>query len=355
MNYLRCANGLHWNIDRCDWPANANCKTTVSQDEISNEVDEEDEEDDEETPAVPSVPSDQSSTTTKRTTTKTTTKRTTTTRQTQWQWTPSTQKPREPQFSDSPFELTGKEDFKMVCYFTNWAWYRPGAGKYKPENIDYNLCTHIVYGFAVLNRETLTIRTHDSWADIDNSFYGKVADYKLKGIKVTLAIGGWNDSLGDKYSRLVLDPEARARFIKHVIEFIKKYGFDGLDLDWEYPVCWQVDCTKGKKEEKEAFASFVRELSEAFKPEKLLLSAAVSPAKKVIDAGYDIPTLAEHFDWIAVMTYDYHGQWDKKTGHVAPLYEHPDDWETTFNGNFSIRYWISQGAPAKKLVMGEFH
>ena len=22
---------------------------------------------------------------------------------------------------------------------------------------------------------------------------------------------------------------------------------------------------------------------------------------------------------------DYHGQWDKKTGHVAPMYEHPDD------------------------------
>ena len=25
------------------------------------------------------------------------------------------------------------------------------------------------------------------------------------------------------------------------------------------------------------------------------------------------------------MTYDYHGHWDKKTGHVAPLYEHPED------------------------------
>lgn len=52
------------------------------------------------------------------------------------------------------------------------------------------------------------------------------------------------------------------------------------------------------------------------------------------------------------MCYDYHGQWDKKTGHVAPLYEHPEDWETTFNGNFSIRYWISKGAPPQKLVMG---
>ena len=45
-------------------------------------------------------------------------------------------------------------DYKVVCYFTNWAWYRPGQGKYKPENIDSDLCTHIVYGFAVLDRTT---------------------------------------------------------------------------------------------------------------------------------------------------------------------------------------------------------
>lgn len=65
-------------------------------------------------------------------------------------------------------------------------------------------------------------------------------EYKRYGIKVSLAIGGWNDSAGDKYSKLVNDPAARARFITHVVNFLQKYGFDGLDLDWEYPKCWQV-------------------------------------------------------------------------------------------------------------------
>ena len=53
--------------------------------------------------------------------------------------------------------------------------------------------------------------------------------------KVLLAIGGWNDSKGNKYSRLVNNPKARKDFIKHVIEYLKKHNFDGLDLDWEYP------------------------------------------------------------------------------------------------------------------------
>ena len=51
--------------------------------------------------------------------------------------------------------------------------------------------------------------------------------------KVLLAIGGWNDSKGNKYSRLVNNPKARKDFIKHVIEYLKKHNFDGLDLDWE--------------------------------------------------------------------------------------------------------------------------
>lgn len=62
-------------------------------------------------------------------------------------------------------------DYKVVCYFTNWAWYRQGVGKYLPSDIDPNLCTHIVYGFAVLNGDQLIIKPHDSWADFDNSKY----------------------------------------------------------------------------------------------------------------------------------------------------------------------------------------
>lgn len=102
-------------------------------------------------------------------------------------------------------------------------------------------------------------------------------------------------------------------------------------------VCWQTECNKGFSDEKEGFTDLVRELSIAFKPRGLLLSTAVSPSKMIIDKGYDVPQLTKYFDWIAVMTYDFHGQWDKKTGHVAPLYHHPDDDNPYFNSvNFGF-------------------
>lgn len=47
--------------------------------------------------------------------------------------------------------------------------------------------------------------------------------------------------------------------------------------------------------------------------------------------GYDVPLLNEKLDWIAVMTYDFHGQWDKKTGHLAPIRFIPGDDVDYFN------------------------
>ncbi|KAJ8878485.1 hypothetical protein PR048_019063, partial [Dryococelus australis] len=312
-----CASGLHWNNREqiCDWPESAQCPEEEVG-ETGGEI---------VTPA-PTPP----------TTFPSTTRSTTTT----------TMATKPPPGED----MSGY--FKIVCYFTNWAWYRPGDGKYFPEDIDENLCTHIVYGFAVLDYENLIVKAHDSWADFDNKFYERVVAYKKKGLKVSLALGGWNDSAGDKYSRLVNSPSARRRFVKQVLEFLDKYSFDGLDLDWEYPKCWQVDCDKGPDSDKSAFAALVQELRQAFSPRGLLLSSAVSPSKTVIDAGYDVKALGENFDWVAVMTYDFHGQWDKKTGHVAPLYFHEDDDFYFFNANYSINYWISQGVPRRKIVMG---
>lgn len=73
-----------------------------------------------------------------------------------------------PQTTSRP-SVNLNSEFKVVCYFTNWAWYRQGRGRYLPSDIDPNLCTHIVYGFAVLNGDELIIKPHDTWADFDNS------------------------------------------------------------------------------------------------------------------------------------------------------------------------------------------
>ena len=51
----------------------------------------------------------------------------------------------------------------------------------------------------------------------------------------------------------------------------------------------------------------------------------------ILRAGYDVPSLSRDLDWIAVMCYDYHGQWDKQTGHNAPMFASPNDTDPGFN------------------------
>ena len=62
-----------------------------------------------------------------------------------------------------------------------------------------------------------------------------------------MAIGGWNDSAGTKWSTFISSPTLRAAFNTDALEFIQKWGFDGLDLDWEYPACPQVSCQEMAK------------------------------------------------------------------------------------------------------------
>lgn len=125
------------------------------------------------------------------------------------------------------------EKYKVVCYFTNWSSYRTGDGKFLPENIDPTLCSHIVYAFTFLDPNSLTIKIGDPRSDIDNHFYKRVTDFRQKGVKVIASIGGWSDSLGTKYGRLLSDASARRTFISNAIEFIEQHHFQGLDLDLE--------------------------------------------------------------------------------------------------------------------------
>lgn len=60
-------------------------------------------------------------------------------------------------------------DKVVVCYFMDYAWYRKAPANFRPENINASLCTHINYGFAVLDHLELTIAPLDRWADIENS------------------------------------------------------------------------------------------------------------------------------------------------------------------------------------------
>jgi len=238
----------------------------------------------------------------------------------------------------------------VACYVASWAVYRPGPGKFSVEDIDPTLCTHVIYTFAGLNNQTHQIMSLDPEYDINNGAYRRVLALKERNpaLKVTIAIGGWTEGSA-KYSAMAASPQNRKAFIDSVIAFIREHKFDGLDLDWEYPAK-----RGGKPEDKKNFVTLCKELRTVFSHFDWLLTAALGAGKSTVDVAYDLPALSKELDYLHLMAYDYHGMWEESTGHNAPLYARDDERgpARTLNVDFSVDYYLKNGVPAHKLVLG---
>ncbi|XP_068144040.1 acidic mammalian chitinase [Drosophila tropicalis] len=225
------------------------------------------------------------------------------------------------------------------CYWGTWANYRPGDGKFEPSNIDPNLCTHISYTFFGISDDG-EFQSLDEWLDMDNGlgFISKTIALKQQNpkLKVLAVVGGWNEG-SIKYSAMAADPVKRAKFVSSSLDFIQKHGFDGLDLDWEYPAQ-----RGGADADRENFVTLLREIKETYDKYGLELGIAVGASEASAILSYDIPAISQHLTFINVMTYDFHMALDGYLGLNAPLPEVQQ----------SIDYWLSAGAPPEKLILG---
>ncbi|MBA3721504.1 MAG: glycoside hydrolase family 18 protein [Parachlamydiaceae bacterium] len=252
-------------------------------------------------------------------------------------------------------------DYKVVGYYPNWAIYRNPA--FKPHEIDPSLFTHINYAFSKVDTQG-NIILFDPWADIEwrndwqteKPFWGNfrvLADMKKKHphLKTLISIGGW--TLSDTFSELASNPKARKNFAKNIVKFCKQYEFDGVDLDWEYP---GFADHSGRPEDKKNFTLLLAEIHTAIKavnPPLLLTIAA--PAGPFHYKNMEVAHIHKYLDWLNLMTYDFHEPWPNSdttvTNHNAPLYP-PEHGPSSFAASEAINYYLSQGVPPEKLLMG---
>ena len=101
------------------------------------------------------------------------------------------------------------------------------------------------------------------------------------------------------------DQNKRKKFAASALSFIRRHNFDGLDLDWEYP-----GKRGGVPEDKKNFILLIKDLYKVFRPQNLMLTAAIGASAATIDAAYDIPEMYKYLDYVHVMCYDYHGESD---------------------------------------------
>ncbi|MDQ0971401.1 chitinase [Neobacillus niacini] len=255
--------------------------------------------------------------------------------------------------------------YKRVGYYTGWSTY----SNFHPADIDASKLTHINYAFANISSDG-KIALGDSWADVEKPFPGDTADQPYKGnfyqftklkqqyphLKTLISVGGWTWS--EKFSDVALTKQSRTIFAESCLQFLLKYGFDGVDLDWEYPVGGGEADNFNRPEDKQNFTLLLKKIRETLDAQsardgKTYLLTIAAGAGSSYAANTELNLIHQYVDYIQLMTYDIHGSWESMTGMNAPLYRDPESgfsWEWSVQD--TINLYLNKGVPANKLIMG---
>jgi len=207
----------------------------------------------------------------------------------------------------------------VVAYVPNWVDLKVYAQK-----IDYSKLTHINIAFENPTNDQGDFSFHPGNTALLQAAHARK-------VKVLVSIGGGgassNAALKARYFNLITEGK-RGAFVKKLVDYVERHGFDGLDVDLEGPAINQD------------YGAFVHDLSLQLRPKGKLLTAALSRGY----GGKSVPdSVFEDFDFINVMAYDGSGPW------------RPNDPGPHSSLEFSkqaVQYWLGRGLPASKTVLG---
>jgi chitinase len=167
------------------------------------------------------------------------------------------------------------------------------------------------------------------------------------------------DGVAPPDSRTRRSPIPRRKFAGSAIDlFIRRWPglFDGIDIDWEFPVRGGLKGNVERPADRENFTRLLAELRRQLDAQErkdnrhyeLTIAASARPSEIAnIEIGRIVPLL----DFINVMTYDYHT--GGSIAHFnAPLFAVANDPTPDLNVDASMRAFRRGGVPANKLLVG---
>ncbi|KAG5802217.1 hypothetical protein H9Q74_013139 [Fusarium xylarioides] len=226
---------------------------------------------------------------------------------------------------------------RNILYFTNWGTY---GANFQPQNLPVKEITHVLYSFAKVNPKDGTVFSSDSYADTERLYNGDsdnggknvfgcvkqlyILKKKNRNLKVLLSIGGWNNS--PDLATGVSTQDRRKKFISSAIKLITDWGFDGIDVDWEYP----------------ANAQEARNYV-------LILSGL----RKALDQYSKNNKLNYHFMLTVATSAGPANYKDTTTGHQANVFvSKKNPLSTKLGTDKTINDYLAAGVPPNKILMG---
>jgi chitinase len=237
-----------------------------------------------------------------------------------------------------------KEDLKIIGYVA-------GYENFDPAKIDAGKLTHLNYAFANIVDGNVQFELATDKAKIESVMALKKQNPALK---ILYSIGGWVWS--DQFSNIAAYAQSREKFAKSAVKLMKNHGFDGIDIDWEFPG-QRAEDNIFRPSDKENFTLLLSELRKQLEIETkinnqhYLLTIAAATDQEYMNHT-DLKKAHQYLDFINLMCYDFYNGWFYQTGHHANLYPSKEE---KFGGNSiseSVDRFFKEDVPANKLIVG---
>lgn len=216
---------------------------------------------------------------------------------------------------------------RLVAYYPLWI-----QDSYAADQIGTGTVTDVVQS-AIYPRADGTL---DLTADGSFPTPNFVSLVHAVGAHAILSVADNEDS--HAFARMAASPAARQRFVGGVLAIVQREGYDGIDLDWEFP----RTAADGLN-----LSAVLGELRAALGPARSL-SLAV-PASVSLARAYDLPGSLPAVDWVTAMAYSLGGDAPGYADGNAPLYS---DQQGANSADTAVQYYLSQGVPPSKLLLG---
>jgi len=180
-----------------------------------------------------------------------------------------------------------------------------------------------------------------------------VAEARKHRVNPVVSFGGWDGS--GSFSILTRSDASRKRLAKMLVDYAKKHGFVGIEMDWEYPNSLGIGCNTKDPNDTVNFGKLTKEIRTLWPEASLtiamgitgLIGANGSPA-----TATETALLAQNLNAVNLMAYDVYGAWAPTTGPLAPLHATCAPPDFALSAETGLQVALKQGFKPSQIIMG---